>query len=155
MAQTSISKDQKTLKQWAYILGYLGTIPFLSLAVTLLLVDTQSSILVAAALHLYGAIILSFLGGLHWGRIACTQDNKTSDKWFLIYSVIPSLIGWSSYLLSYLWQEASSMLIAGFVISYVVDIRFPKLVEWQSWMKPLRANLTFIACFSLTVLMLH
>ena len=155
MAQISISKDKRTLKQWAYILGYLGTIPFLSLAVTLLLVDTQSSILVASALHLYGAIILSFLGGLHWGRIACKQDNKTSDKWFLVYSVIPSLIGWSSFLLSYLWQGASSMLIAGFFISYVIDVHFSKLGEWQSWMKPLRTNLTLIACFSLTVLLLH
>ena len=155
MAQTSISEDQKTLKQWAYILGYLGAIPFLSLAVTLLLVDTQSSILVAPALHLYGAIILSFLGGLHWGRIACKQVNETSDKWFLIYSVTPSLIGWSSFLLSHLWQEASSMLIAGFLISYVIDIRFSKLCEWQSWMKPLRTSLTFIACLSLIVLLLH
>ena len=155
MAQLSISKDQKTLKQWAYILGYLGTIPFLSLAVTLLLVDTQSRILVASALHLYGSIILSFLGGLQWGRIACKQVNETSDKWFLIYSVIPSLIGWSSFLLSYLWQEAPSMLIAGFVISYAIDIRFSKSGEWQSWMKPLRTSLTFIACFSLIVLLLH
>ena len=155
MAQTSIPKDQKTLKQWASILGYSGTIPFISLAAILLLADTQSSFLVASALHLYGAIICSFLGGLHWGRIACKQSIKPSDKWFLIYSVIPSLIGWSSYLLSDVWQDAPSMLIVGFIISYVIDIRFIKLGGWQSWMKPLRTNLTIIACFSLTVLLLH
>lgn len=164
MAQTSITKDQKTLKQWANILGYSGTIPFISLAVILLL-DASSTTpaasgpaasgLAASALHLYGAIILSFLGGLHWGRIACNPDIKPSDKWFLIYSVIPSLMGWSSYLLSDIWQGAALMLIAGFIISYVIDIRFIKLGAWQSWMKPLRTNLTLIACFSLTVLLLH
>ena len=164
MAQTSITKDQKTLKQWANILGYSGTIPFISLAVILLL-DASSTTpaasgpaasgLAASALHLYGAIILSFLGGLHWGRIACNPDIKPSDKWFLIYSVIPSLMGWSSYLLSDIWQGAALMLIAGFIISYLIDIRFIKLGAWQSWMKPLRTNLTFIACFSLTVLLLH
>lgn len=164
MAQTSITKDQKTLKQWANILGYSGTIPFISLAVILLL-DASSTTpaasgpaasgLAASALHLYGAIILSFLGGLHWGRIACNPDIKPSDKWFLIYSVIPSLMGWSSYLLSDIWQGAALMLIAGFIISYVIDIRFIRLGEWQSWMKPLRTNLTLIACFSLTVLLLH
>ena len=164
MAQTSITKDQKTLKQWANILGYSGTIPFISLAVILLL-DASSTTpaasgpaasgLAASALHLYGAIILSFLGGLHWGRIACNPDIKPSDKWFLIYSVIPSLMGWSSYLLSDIWQGAALMLIAGFIISYVIDIRFIKLGAWQFWMKPLRTNLTFIACFSLTVLLLH
>ena len=164
MAQTSITKDQKTLKQWANILGYSGTIPFISLAVILLL-DASSTTpaasgpaasgLAASALHLYGAIILSFLGGLHWGRIACNPDIKPSDKWFLIYSVIPSLMGWSSYLLSDIWQGAALMLIAGFIISYVIDIRFIRLGAWQSWMKPLRTNLTFIACFSLTVLLLH
>ena len=164
MAQTSITKDQKTLKQWANILGYSGTIPFISLAVILLL-DASSTTpaasgpaasgLAASALHLYGAIILSFLGGLHWGRIACNPDVKPSDKWFLIYSVIPSLMGWSSYLLSDIWQGAELMLIAGFIISYVIDIRFIKLGAWQSWMKPLRTNLTVIACFSLTFLLLH
>ena len=164
MAQTSITKDQKTLKQWANILGYSGTIPFISLAVILLL-DASSTTpaasglaasgLAASALHLYGAIILSFLGGLHWGRIACNPDIKPSDKWFLIYSVIPSLMGWSSYLLSDIWQGEALMLIAGFIISYVIDIRFIRLGAWQSWMKPLRTNLTLIACFSLTVLLLH
>jgi hypothetical protein len=164
MAQTSITKDQKTLKQWANILGYSGTIPFISLAVILLL-DASSTTpaasglaasgLAASALHLYGAIILSFLGGLHWGRIACNPDIKPSDKWFLIYSVIPSLMGWSSCLLSDIWQGAALMLIAGFIISYVIDIRFIRLGAWQSWMKPLRTNLTLIACFSLTVLLLH
>jgi hypothetical protein len=159
MAQTSITKDQKTLKQWANILGYSGTIPFISLAVILLL-DASSTTPAASgpaasALHLYGAIILSFLGGLHWGRIACNPDIKPSDKWFLIYSVIPSLMGWSSYLLSDIWQGVALMLIAGFIISYVIDIRFIRLGAWQSWMKPLRTNLTLIACFSLTVLLLH
>ena len=159
MAQTSIPKDQKTLQQWANILGYSGTIPFISLAVIVLL-DTAytaqaASSLAASALHLYGAIILSFLGGLHWGRIACNPDIKPSDKWFLIYSVIPSLMGWSSYLLSDIWQGAASVLIAGFIISFVIDIRFIKLGAWQFWMKPLRTNLTLIACFSLTVLLLH
>ena len=164
MAQTSIPKDQKTLKQWANILGYSGTIPFISLAVILLLdasyitpasSDLAASALAESALHLYGAIILSFLGGLHWGRIACNPDIKPSDKWFLIYSVIPSLMGWSSYLLSDIWQDAASVLIAGFILSYVIDIRFIKLGAWQSWMKPLRTNLTLIACFSLTLLLLH
>ena len=160
MAQTSITKDQKTLKQWANILGYSGTIPFISLAVILLLAQSSSATpaesgLAASALHLYGAIILSFLGGLHWGRIACKPDIKPSDKWFLIYSVIPSLMGWSSYLLSDIWQGAASVLIAGFIISFVIDIRFIKLGAWQSWMKPLRTNLTLVACFSLTVLLLH
>ena len=160
MAQTSIPKDQKTLKQWASILGYSGTIPFISLAVILLLANASfstpaASALAASALHIYGAIILSFLGGLHWGRIACNPDIKPSDKWFLIYSVLPSLIGWSSYLLADIWQDAALILIAGFIISYVIDIRFIKLGAWQSWMKPLRTNLTLIVCFSLTVLLLH
>lgn len=160
MAQTSIPKDQKTLKQWASILGYSGTIPFISLAVILLLANASfttpaASALAASALHIYGAIILSFLGGLHWGRIACNPDIKPSDKWFLIYSVLPSLIGWSSYLLADIWQDTALMLIAGFIISYVIDIRFIKLGAWQTWMKPLRTNLTLIVCFSLTVLLLH
>ena len=155
MAQNSISEEKKEIERLASILGYSGTIPFLSLAVILLLVEGESSELIALALHLYGAIILSFLGGLHWGRIASKQYNKISDKWVLMYSVIPSIIGWLSYLLFDIWQEASSMLIVGFIISYAIDIQFIKIGEWQLWMRPLRKNLTVIACFSLSVLLLH
>lgn len=155
MSTTSMLADQKILKTWASILGYSGTIPFISLAVILVLADAPLGIVVASALHLYGAIILSFLGGLHWGRIACKQEIKPSDKWFLLYSVIPSLIGWSSFLLFDIWQDATSMLIAGFIISYIIDNTLFKKGEWQPWMKPLRTNLTFIACFSLIVLLLH
>ena len=79
MAELSMPTDQKILKQWARILGYSGTIPFISLPVILLLGDAQLGFLVESALHLYGAIIFSFLGGLHWGRIACKQNIKPSD----------------------------------------------------------------------------
>ena len=104
-----------------------------------------------SALHLYGAIILSFLGGLHWGRIASQSQISSFDRWVLIYSVFPSLIGWSSYLLNSIWRESVFILITGFVLAYWIDRFFVKSGKWSQFMGPLRLNLTIIACISLGV----
>ena len=48
----------------ANVLGYLGSIPFIALAVTIS-VNVDAVVIAKSALYLYGAIILSFLGGLH------------------------------------------------------------------------------------------
>ena len=155
MAKSINHQEKSILKKWANILGYSGIIPFAGLAVMLVIVDVRLNISVAFALHLYGAIILSFLGGLHWGRIASQRDNTSSDKWYLIYSVIPSLIGWFSCLFVGIWRASASLLIAGFILSYLIDVRLIKQGEWQSWMGKLRFNLTLIACCSLTILLIH
>jgi len=46
-------------------LGGLGVAPFLGLSVAMHFVDDTHRVLVAHALLTYGAVILSFLGGVH------------------------------------------------------------------------------------------
>ena len=48
-------------------LGYGGLIPFVGLAALLWLVDRPLQPWVGAGLAAYAALIVSFLGGVHWG----------------------------------------------------------------------------------------
>ena len=84
----------------ARVLGYGGAFPFLCGAIA---ANQQVALLGLAPAHLllsYGAVILSFLGGLHWGRVITSPNpNKRSDSAWLIWSVCPSLLGWMTLLL--------------------------------------------------------
>ena len=49
------------------LLAYAGLIPFVVMAILLWLIDADLHPFVALALAGYGAAIVSFLGGIHWG----------------------------------------------------------------------------------------
>ena len=84
----------------ARVLGYGGALPFLCGAI---FANQQVAVLGVAPTYFllsYGAVILSFLGGLHWGRVITSPNvNGSSDSTWLIWSVCPSLLGWVTLLL--------------------------------------------------------
>ena len=51
----------------AGLLGGFGVVPFLGLAASLPFLKNEPKLMIAHALVAYGATILSFLGGVHWG----------------------------------------------------------------------------------------
>ena len=59
-------------------LGYGGLLPFLALAV-LTSVDHERAVFWHGSLRAYGAVILSFVGALHWG-FAMVLDDITPLK---------------------------------------------------------------------------
>ena len=87
MDESTNNQEEKYLTMTANVLGYLGSLPFIALAATISIANVDAVVIAKSALHLYGAIILSFLGGLHWGRIASKKTIISSDKWILLYSV--------------------------------------------------------------------
>ena len=148
-----------TKQRLAQALGYAGLIPFLYLAVGL--VDSAQFrfpggpwlIIFMVA---YGAVILSFVGALHWAL--CLQRDELGGGW-LVWSVVPSLIGWVSLCGAVLANEQFSqqklfvlLLIAGFAAQLVADFRMRKIltsVVWPDWFMRLRVQLTAVACASL------
>lgn len=81
-------------------LGGLGLIPFTGLAASLALCTPDQQPALSHALVAYGATILSFLGGVHWGlgiaRAASGQVAGLAGR--LTLSVVPSLAGWAALL---------------------------------------------------------
>ena len=131
------------------LLGYGGLIPFVGLAL-LSMTEPSHGILYRGALLLYGVVILSFIGAIHWG-IAMFADrlDEASRRSCYIWSVVPSLMAWSTYVLSPI--AAAMILILGFVLQYWRDLILRQHIALPDWYLPLRIRLTLVACCCLTV----
>lgn len=131
------------------LLGYGGLLPFIGLALGSV-VDHHHALLWGDALHAYGAVILSFVGALHWGfaMLASDLDDAERDARYL-WSVIPALLAWPALLLS--GPLASGLLVLGFALHYWQDRRLAKCCVMPPWYLPLRGRLTGVACLCLIV----
>lgn len=122
----------------ALALGLAGALPFIALAVSVwLLPDTQAT-WALGALIAYGAVVLSFLGGIHWGLAL----QAGPPRGFVI-SVIPSLLAWAALLLPS--TLALSLLTVCLVAQLVLDMQ----IRLAPWFRLLRVVLTAAAAASL------
>ena len=102
------------IPQW---LAYAGLIPFVGLTLLVLFGPAGQHGEFALAQRAYGAVILSFLGGVIWGRALAPApgDEDTPTTPLYVYSVAPSLLGWVALLahpLLGLWLLAAAFLLA-------------------------------------------
>ncbi|MGV8916545.1 MAG: DUF3429 domain-containing protein [Pseudomonas sp.] len=125
------------------LLGYGGLLPFMGLALLIALsLDYRS--LWAVALVSYGAVILSFVGALHWGFAMTLQDMRDEQRRErLVWSVIPALVAWVATLLP--MPLGCLLLIAGFVVHFWQDRRLLQVVTLPAWYLPMRLRLTTVA----------
>lgn len=126
------------------LFGGLGLIPFVTGAVLANIPSTASTghWLVIG----YGAVILSFLGGIQWG-----VGLKASPRASLPYlvAIIISLLGWISLLLPYLWGLA--ILGAGFISAFIYDAISVGVFSLPGWFLRLRILLTLSVLTSLAL----
>jgi hypothetical protein len=81
-------------------LGLAGLLPFLGSAVLAWTAPAEWRGVALYALAAYGAVILSFLGAVHWGlalRAPATEAAAMAPR--LGLGVLPSLVGWVALLL--------------------------------------------------------
>ena len=128
----------------AKTLGYAGLIPFIVFSVgcwiPLPYVTNAGSILVA-----YAAVILSFMGAVHWGVAMAGTDQQRSKHF--IASVVPALIAWPALLLPQ--SLALLILLTGFIGLYAYDRSVETTQSLPSWYIPMRTKLTVIVGFCL------
>lgn len=135
-----------TVVSW---LGYGGLIPFMALAAASLGYP-QHTAWWGPALLSYGAIILSFVGALHWGLAMGLHELSAVQRNALFaWSVVPSLLAWPALLMG--GTAGSALLIAGFAAHFAQDIRLARKAALPSWYLPLRLRLTATACVCLAV----
>jgi hypothetical protein len=147
MTMNFASSPPSTLARY---LGYAGLLPFALLAVWLWVMPTNAPLnglatgqVAAAALVGYGAVIASFLGGVHWGIAGkmSAQDARMHYVW----GVVPSLVGWVAIALPAAY--ALALLVLLLTACYVVDRRSYPRVGWAAWL-PMRLQLTAVAVLS-------
>jgi hypothetical protein len=117
-------------------LGYGGLVPFVGLTAAVLWSGTAHPWLVRALLD-YAAVILSFVGALHWGFAMTLPDlDPRLQRGMFAWSVLPSLLAWVLLLLPPLVAGI------GFILGFVALPR---------WYLPLRLRLTTVASLCIVV----
>jgi len=132
--------SEKTAK----VLGYAGLIPFIILSIASW-IEIPYLDNAVYALITYAAIILSFMGAIHWGMAMSKTDNKQSK--YFIASVIPALAAWFSLLFTAFFSLI--ILLTGFISLIIYDLAVEKTQAFPGWYIPMRIRLTFIVVLSL------
>ena len=109
-----------TIPKAACWLGFAGLIPFFSAAFIGLVWSTPLHEISLKALLAYGAVILSFLGGIRWG-LAIATSKSSGLLGPLAMSVAPALVGWVALLVP---SSVGLVLLAlGFAVMLMADFR--------------------------------
>ncbi len=121
-------------------LGVFGLLPFGGSALSAAFLGEPYGGWAIAALMAYGAVILSFLGGIHWGVAIASDPGNGALPGRLMVSVAPSLVAWAGFLLPL--RVGLLVLAAGFAVILYVDIRATRAGEMPSWYPRLRRPLS-------------
>ena len=128
----------------ASLMGFGGLIPFFVCAGVAHSGVAPWAGLVLIIIGIYGAVILSFVGAVHWGL--AMQGDRT-QRWF-IWSVMPALYAWPPivFLDS---RTALLALVPGFLMCWSVDRRAAAAGLIPAWYMRLRHMLTLGAAIAL------
>ncbi len=127
-------------------LGYAGLVPFVGLAAASLMeVEPRAA---SMALLAYGAVILSFVGALHWAfAMLLPQLAVMRRTWMYAWSTVPALMAWCALLLES--RVGSVILVMAFALHYLQDRRLSVQGLLPAWYLPLRLRLSMVAIICL------
>lgn len=131
-----------TPSRHALRLGYAGLLPFVAGAALIWIVRADAHPYVAAALSAYAAVILSFLGGIHWGL---GMRSAAAAPSLFTWGVVPSLIAWVAVVM----PPYAGLVVqgVGLIACYAVDRRVYPQHGAPAWLI-LRFRLTGVASLS-------
>lgn len=123
-------------------MGYAGLLPFALGAALVWFVRPDAHPYVTAMLSAYAAVIVSFLGGIHWGL---GFREKAPPISLFVWGVVPSLVAWVAVLM----PPYAGLVIHGAMIiaCYLVDRRVYPRYGAAAWLT-LRFRLTAVASLS-------
>jgi hypothetical protein len=150
-AQGAVDEARRVPRAAKY-LGAAGIIPFVAIAITGPFLTDPLKNSAFLALIAYGAVILSFLGGIHWGlSIATSRDRGTGGASFrrLGVSVLPALIGWVALIVDPL--IGIFILAISFGLVLAVDLDASRKGQAPAWYPSLRCPLTLGVIASLLI----
>lgn len=116
-------------------LTWAGVVPFIVTAIVGAIGAWQYELL--NVFLVYSAVILSFLGGIHWGLVMSGKLERAQGS--LIICMLPSLVAWAAYaFLPALWALGVLGLMYLFWLNYDLGrIR-------DTWYQNLRRPVTFV-----------
>jgi hypothetical protein len=130
------------LSDTARWLSHLGLLPFVLGALLVWVVNAEAHPYATLALSAYAGVIVSFLGGIHWGlAFRMTAPPAT----LFIWGVVPSLVAW----LAVMMPASAGLVVHGvmLLVCYAVDRRVYPGQGAAQWLV-LRFRLSTVASFS-------
>jgi hypothetical protein len=137
--------------RWAYTLGWLGIIPFVTAAIGSFSPDPMLMQFSAELGARYGVSICIFLGAIHWGM--AINEPHQSSKWRYLWSVTPSLIGVMIMLMPA--NTSHGYVIALLGLCWLIDVVMTMMGILPSWYMRMRHGLTLVAIISLSVIIVR
>lgn len=146
-------------------LGLAGLLPFYGCVLAAYLLPHPWNGWGLTLLKPYGAVILSFLGGVHWGLAMAgfgstrapgpghdpMTDPPDTLTWVRLgWSVMPSIVAWAAFFLTG-WQAGFVLLLLAFVAMLYGDLRAVEAGAAPAWYLSLRRNLTWLVVLALTL----
>jgi hypothetical protein len=144
---TAPARPESSLPSGASALGYGGLLPFVAAVLGIALLDGELRAFAARSLLAYGAVILSFLGAVHWGLLLARPVSDAPPR--LLAGVLPALAGWVALLLPQRYGLALLVVAFGAFWLYEHRVLGARLLP-ESYLG-LRRNLTLGVCALLTL----
>jgi Protein of unknown function (DUF3429) len=144
-----LSSNPRIIPPMAAWLGGLGLLPFVAGAALVIYPPVSAPLDWQFAVRVYGALILSFLGGVRFG-FAVVDDNQRRQGGALFLGVLPALVAWIGMLLPP--ALGISVLMVGFFVLGLIDT-FGLRVGVKPWYGRLRLRLTVAVLLLLSVLL--
>ena len=134
----AVKSNASSVPSAAACLGGFGIIPFVGLSFATTFASDGLKARLSFALLAYGAIILSFLGGIHLGLAIGAVPQIDNTLWRRItVSILTSLVAWVALLTP---SSIGFLILAGaFVAMLLVDIEASRVQEAPAWYPKLRA----------------
>ena len=123
-------------------LGYLALLPFVLGALLVWGVRADAHAYATAALSAYAAVVVAFLGGIHWG-LAMRQQRPPST--LFTWGIVPALVACVAVVM----QPYAGLVIHGVMIvaCYLVDRKVYPVQGVGAWLT-LRFRLSVVASLS-------
>ena len=109
----------------AVILSVAGIIPFILCGLGAVAANVVTSLLAAYVLIGYGAVILSFVGAVHWGFTLATEHDP-AERPRLLLGVLPALVGWGA-LAATLYSQQPVLGLILLIVAFILTV----IAEWH------------------------
>lgn len=141
----------------AQVLGYGGLIPFLAGGILVVLFGNHPLRGVDPVFFVssYAAVILSFIGAVHWGVALAGPAGSIKARLMLGFSVVPALVGWVALLAGPESESAMLVLCVGFIGWWLYERLVPGNHLLARWYVRLRLQLSAVASMVLLVVWLR
>lgn len=143
--------NAKKPPQLALLLGYAGLVPFVSGALGIWGIPIGWRPFVLDALLDYAAVILAFMGAIHWGLAMRGEASDIKARLQLGLSVIPPLLGWAALAGGLPMALSLPVFLFAFIGLYLADMHAVHEGLAPQWYPALRKPLTLAVCLSLLV----